>query len=198
MVGLARTEGWWASVGAAPAVFTDNFTRANQNLEASANWTLVAGGVAGSAAVVSNQLAVRPLSIGEGAYLCPNQGSANHYTQAMLKSATDNNAIYYPVAVRVTDLNNFIGLRQFQGTLQMHKRVAGTFTLLASLARTHVLDDVLRIQANGTAITGYLNGTPTLGPITVAEFTSVTRQGLIVRGTTDFSPALDNFEAGTL
>ena len=171
--------------------FTDDFNRANEDLETSANWTRV-DGVAGALKVISNQCGEG--SGGDAAYLCPDQSDADHYTQAVLNGASGP-ASSFPVCVRVTDKDNWIGVRYSTGGMELYKRVAGTFTSLDTSTHTHSAGDVWYLEASGNNIVGKLNGT-TVVSATETDHNTVTRQGIINRGVEN--PLVDDFEAGAL
>jgi len=171
--------------------FTDNFTRADENLEASANWTRV-GGVAGAAAIRTN--AVDEISTAQTAYQCPDQASADHYTQVkMIGGGTGSK---FQCCVRLTDTSNFIGFRTHYTRWQLYKRNAGTFTLLGTWSSTPVLNDIMRLEASGNSIEAFVNSTSRIGPITDSFNNTETRQGLVPRNYT--GSLIDDFEAAVI
>lgn len=176
--------------------FTDNFTRANENLEASANWTRN-GGVAGVCAVRSNELAF--LSTTETAYLAPDQSSTNHYCQTRVRTSVTNK-FYFPCVNRITDINNFVGARARNSSsdeYDMFERSASTFTLLASTTAVVVtVDDILRLESVGNDHEFFVNGVSRgAGASTVNN--TITRQGIGARQSTS-NPAIDDYEIGAI
>jgi hypothetical protein len=177
--------------------FTDAFTRADENLETSANWTRV-DGAAGACAVRSNQLAF--LSTTDSAYQCPDQSSANHYTQAVMLSTTVD-LFFFECCARLTDKDNFIGARRTNANLaddyDLYKRDTGSFTSLGSWAGPYAANDVMKIEADGNTIEMFVNGTSRVGPVTESFNNTETRQGIVARSKTQ-NPAMDDFEAGVI
>lgn len=172
-------------------MFTDNFNRANENLEASANWT-IADGTAAALTVTTN--AIETHTNTDTLYVCPDQGSANHYSQASRSpSATSENG--FPLVVRATDAINYIGvrLRDAGATIELYKRDAGAFTLLDNYSYTHSAGDVWKLEATANTITVYVN---TVSVISVTESfnNTETRQGILCRDTS-ITTWLDDFEA---
>lgn len=170
--------------------FTDAFTRADENLEASANWTRV-DGAAGAGAVRSNQFA--QLSSTNTAYQCPDQGSADHYSQAT--TAVSGSWTGF-LSIRTTDSNNFIGTRPNGSTIELYKRVSGTFTSLGSAAANTGIGAVYYLEGSGNNLTVKVDSVTKIGPISETALNTVTRSGIVVR--TTLNPTLDNFESGTL
>lgn len=168
--------------------FTDNFTRANEDLSASPNWTVVSGG--SSAAVISsNQLAVST-SQASGLIVCPDQGSADHYIEWTLQGSFT----YSYVACRATDGDNWIGVRGWDNKIQLAKNVAGTLTVLSEpLGVTN--GDTIRFECSGNTLTVDRNGSEVIN-VTDAFNNTETRQGIVpIDGNQD--PWIDNFEAGS-
>jgi hypothetical protein len=170
--------------------FTDSFTRADENLEASANWTRV-DGAAGAAAVRSNQLA--QLSSTNTAYQCPDQSSADHYSQAVTKVSGAWTGF---MAIRLTDSNNFIGTRPGTNVIELYKRVSGTFTSLGSASASTAINAVYYVEGSGNNLTVKVDGVTKLGPTSETAHNTVTRSGIVVR--TTLNPTLDDFESGAL
>lgn len=142
---------------------TDDFNRADAS-DLGANWTKK--GDQGSddppLHIVSNQAASH---LGYGATYCMiYTGVAcpdDHYSQGVIVNCTN----FHGIAARVTDYNNCyvfgIASTYFGGsssTYRIWKVVAGTYTSLGTGTATRATSDVLKIEANGTAIKGYVNG----------------------------------------
>jgi hypothetical protein len=178
-----------------PSAFTDNFNRADENLEASANWTHD-GLIAGAVAVRSNALANLTSDATGSAYKCPDQGSADHYVQFTAR-ATANSGPF--VCCRLADRSNFVGIRNNGGTLEIFRRVSGTLSSLHSSAQSIVSGTVLRLECTGTNWRALKDGAQVAtGAIGSAGLTNQ-RQGVVGRTTiTGQNPWIDNFEAGAL
>lgn len=188
---LNLSMGTSSSAGAS-FVFIDSFNRDDENLAVSPNWTRV-GGVAGAAAIRSNEVAF--LSTTETVYLCPDLGSADHFTQ--IERRTSAISGYFDCCVRITDTDNFIGVRKGDPEWELFKRVAGTFTQLGTSAQGSAIGDVVRLEANGDQLNVFRNENLIIGPITETDHQAVTRQGFIVRNTLA-NPAIDNFRVQVL
>jgi len=174
--------------------FTDDFNRADENVEADANWTRV-GGVAGDAKIVSNVVKCDTTASTAGAYQCPDQGAGAKYTQSIV--GTDNTAEAFLAALRVTDGSNFIGLRNAGAAWQAYKRVTGTFTLLGSYAVVASASDVAYIEEDGSDNFDCKINTVSRITFTDTFNNTETRQGYLPRNTIR-NFWLNNFEAGLL
>lgn len=197
MQAFAEQEGAhnWSSLGSfgpASAMFSDDFNRADENVEASEDWTRT-GGSAGAASILSNQVRFNTTDslVGAVAFLSPDLGSADHWAQVELLAENNGAAI-----IRATDAANHIGARRTSTSWQVYKSVAGVFTSLGTTASPAlVAGDILRAEAIGDQISAYLNGGLILGPFTETDHQAVTRTGFNARGVV--SPAIDNFAAST-
>lgn len=175
--------------------FTDNFTgTSGDNLEGRSGWTRVDGAAGAAQINASNQL--KGTTGTNTAYTCTDQGSANHYTQYVVKVADGGNASFE--SIRTTDSNNFIGIRAYLSTpkIQMYKRDTGSFSLLGTGTTTVAVDDTAYIEGDGNNITAKLNGSTEVGPVTETFNNTETAQGLVIRAVDD--PLIDDFEAGAL
>lgn len=183
--------------------FTDNFNRANAFLENS----LVAsngqlwefdGQIAEAAGIGSNMLAATTTNSTGTAFFCPDQGSADHYVQGRVKTSANSGPF---MCCRLADRSNFVGIRNNGGTLEVYRRVGGTLSSLHASAQGIAVDDILRLECEGTNWRAYKNGVQFpgaagSGAIGSAGLTSQ-RQGIVVRTTTQ-NPWIDDFEAGAL
>lgn len=179
------------------SVFADNFQRADQNLEASANWTLLSGGIAGGVAISSLEPFVNDSSSGGSPYTCPDIGSANMYVQGSVPDNATGAASF--LCLRLQDQNNWLGCRYVQGnaTIEVYKRVAGTLTRVGSCTYKIVDGDVFKYEQFGTKAVLKINGNVRLGPFDVGSlFPAVTKAGLVGRLATGY--AWYNFEAGVV
>lgn len=177
--------------GAAP--FADNFNRANENLEASANWTHD-GLIAGAMVVSSNRLRSTTSDLAGSGYLCPDVGIADHYVQYTAVDNPQGSGSF--ACCRMTDRGNFVGIRNHHGTLEVFRRVGGTLAELHLASQGIVAGDLLRLECEGTNYRAYVNGDlRASGAIGDATLTS-TRQGVVSRYVS--ATWADNFEAGAL
>ncbi|HOU64638.1 MAG TPA: hypothetical protein PK861_01220 [Thermomonas sp.] len=173
--------------------FNDNFTNgtgSGQNLGARSGWTFGAGGV-GDAFVSAGNTYLSSSPSGESYWTCTSQGSADHYTEAVMRGLGGF------VCIRLTDANNFIGFRHDGTSWQVYKRVAGTFTQLGSDYTAALAGgEVCRLTGNGNTITFTINGTQRcLGTgVTETAHNTVVAQGVVTR-TPGSSPWIDDFTA---
>lgn len=131
---------------------------------------------------------------------------ADHWAQTKLISATsdsggevrcgpmarkDNTAtrsFYLAAAVQSNNVFTDFDLR---------KRVAGTATTLATDTTNPVANDVVRISADGSSISGFVNGVLRMGPITDTSVTGNTYVGLAYSSNNNVTQSciLDDFSA---
>ncbi len=171
--------------------FTDNFARADQDLETSADWTRI-GGSAGDADIQSEKVHSTTIASTAAAYTCPDQGSGDRYVQGDL---VDLNEDHFPIALRVQDGSNFVGLRNKGGRLELFKRVGGTFGSLADPICSCVVGDTIRLEMVGNDFEIFKNGV-SQGTGSTTDLAGETGIGLIPRR--DAVGMVDNFEAGLL
>lgn len=181
--------------------FLDNFTEAsNTNLEShtpsgGTAWTL-AGGAAGAAIVQGTNNALRSRSTTASYYTCDDQGSANQYVQARLKSLATGFPDSY-VACRLVDASNFVGWR-CAGTgssgLRLCEVITGTVTDKYSFQG--VDESVYRVEVDGTTARIYADTVQKGTDQTVASSTE-TSQGVRI-GSDQTVDWIDDFEAGAL
>lgn len=77
----------------------------------------------------------------------------------------------------------------------LHKRVAGTFTNLANGGAASTGQEI-KVDADGSSITGYANGSVAAGPVTDTAITGNTRTG--IGGNANSTQTIDDFEAADL
>jgi hypothetical protein len=179
--------------------FTDDFNGEGAEVDlvshtpsGGTSWTQVDG--LSTEAKVSTSGVLRNNTTNGGCLIrCDDQGSANQYVQAVVKTTS----IGAFVCNRGTDGNNFIGWRPFGTAYQFFKRSAGTFTSLATSAGAPSVNETGRLESSGNSHELYVNGVSAAGPVTDATHASVTRQGVCPRST-GAADWLDDFEAGTL
>lgn len=177
---------------AAPVTFADAFDRADENLEASPNWTRV-GGATGTLAVRSNQVAA--IATTQTAFLSPDLGAVNHYVEMTM---TSSGAAGPLLAVRAVDSNNFVGVRQNSTNYQVYKVVANAFTLIGTTAQAPAVGDRLRFEARDGAVSLSINGAASLTNLSLgADLATPTRTGLVARSAVR-NPWGDNYLAGAL
>ena len=137
---------WVVSTAAATGVsdFSDNFNRADENVEASADWTRVDGS-AGMAVIFGNRVKSTTAPTFGAAYQCPNLGSTDQYVQAKFQGSTSGGFIALPP----------YGLRQLyrpaiqRHGLEVYKRVAGTLTQMATYTYSFSSSVTFRLETDG-------------------------------------------------
>lgn len=186
-VGQSVTSSVNLTVAAVVTSFFDDFNRANENLEASPNWTRLDGS-AGAAGVRSNACNVLITDTAGAAYVCPDLGSANHYVEANI---LDINQQF--IACRVTDRNNLFAFRRTAGNvIEVYTRIGGTFNLVATHG-TAISTDMMRLEVNGSTYTVKKNGVSVGTGAIPGGVPMSTRCGFVAR---TVSILMDNFGAG--
>jgi hypothetical protein len=205
---VAKTLKYWSGSawisGAATVVYQDNFNRADANLEASpvasGGWSWVHDGlIAGAFAIASNALKSVTTNATGSIYKTPALASLDQYVQYRTTTTTVGTGPF--VCCRVTDANNFIGIRTGNGTvvgqIEVYRRVSGTLSSLYSSATgAYVVGDIIRLEVSGTTFTVKKNGTVVTGPTAIGATFSSLPAGMLARNTSNMT--FEDFEAGTL
>lgn len=148
----------------------------------------------GSALIGSNGTSLRCASTSEAVYKAPDCGSPDHYVEATWLGFGQ-----FFMAVRLFNIQNFIGFRVYDGSLaQIYKRVGNSFTLLAQRSTTFTPGGRFRLWVNGNTanVTRLSDGSELFSNQTLNDsvFTGVTSVGLVSR-TTLADPWLDDWES---
>lgn len=170
------------------SAFYDDFNRADEDLEASPNWTRV-GGSAGDIDITSNVAYCRRSGDGT-AYQCPDFGVGDKYVQGVIQAASGQ---FFPLCLRLTDNANFIGVRYNSGAYQLYSRT-GSFVLLGSYSADPLL--LARLEMVGDDFEVFVDGVSRI-TATYSGNSAETRQGMVARNSIN-QPMLDDFEAGLL
>lgn len=155
----------------------DNFTDADNTLLTAHNTGFAWGKfTSGQQIIISN--ALRPNAAGADQWCFDNTNSYNNdgtnSAKVVLNSETtdeSNGPGYRMSKVAETGYVLYVNNAGTKG-LQMYKSVAGAFTQLGSTGPNIVLNDIIKIEAIGTAIQAYINGVSKIGPITDSSVTS--------------------------
>lgn len=175
--------------------FSDNFDTANINLDDRTGWTNVTGEV-GAASINNNALRTNTTNVSGILYKIPELTSSDCFVQCR----------HYPsasfVAVRVTDDNNFIGVRRNgSNSLDVFKRVSGTFTQLANYGSLTDSTIMIRLEIVASTFKLFRNGveqTPSTGSTTITSGPPVTKIiGVVVRNQ-PADPWIDDFSCGIM
>lgn len=176
---------------------TDNFNRPDETPLA-APWGVSNGGSGGSCNLVSNAVTA-PLASDKFIYHGSSVTSPDQYAQWLYASAITNDD--WGPAVRI---NNTGGDRHgywysvYQGGLDgLNKYVASAFTHVEDWYQAAGAGDTVRIEASGSTISGYLNGSQVSGsPATDTSLTAVgVGAGAFVFQT---GGSIDDFDGGDL
>lgn len=136
------------------------------------------------------------------AYPATNLASANHYAQAVVSSTSTSASARWGACVRhsTIDLSCYFGRMGGTGAWSIDKYVAGVLTEgLATGSTTKANGDVVKIDANGSTLTLYKNGT-SLGSTTDTDITGNLRPGCFGYSNTGTANdgLFDTWEAGDL
>jgi hypothetical protein len=167
------------TAAAAGSTFTEDFNRADEDLNANANWTLM-GTAVGKARIVSHIVQCQTTDTNGAAYASPDLGSQR-------QSASGRVTFAGFLCVQLTDALNYIGVRANASTsvIEVYKKVAGTLTAQCAFAETAATTDTVELDFISNVLTVKKNGTtltPTSGSLTVTGGPPAsTRTGLVVR-----------------
>lgn len=178
------------------ATFTDDFNRANSgaNTGLGANWQTYAEGTESTTGfeVLSNRCHIVAGFTTRTARYIGGTLTANQFCQAALAAPSVDGGEF--VCVRKPDGNNYYGFgRLNDSTIRLIKMVAGVQSTLDTQTVTVATNDVLRLEANGTSLTGKINGVTVIGPITDGDLTTA-GVGLRSSNTSDW----DDWSGGDL
>lgn len=157
--GTAQVGRQWMPGAVAPG-FTDNFNRANANLEASAvssgggSWSHD-GRFAGAGVIDTNVLRSNVGDNFGSAYKTPDVGSLDHYCQYKVADITSSPAPF--VCCRLIDVWNYIGIRNGPTSTEVYARVAGTF-IAQYLGAASAIGDIIRLACVGSTWVVSRNG----------------------------------------
>lgn len=181
-------------------IFRDDFNRANGNMTANPNWSLLAG-VATAITVASNALATVDTDSND-LVACPNLGlpAINQYVQAEYRTnATNRGWLVFKIGtvpalryIRMRKATNYEIAVASSAGVNVRVNTAGTLTA-GDILRLEYRDGVVDLKKNGTSIiTPY-----TLDATELADLKFNTGAGVLTSSAAA-SPFLDNFEYGIL
>ena len=194
---------------------SDDFNRSNENLEVSANWSLLGSG-SGTPSLVVNSNRCREDSISPSASYGQHQtalSSDDHFAEIDIEvlTAPSSTRSYGASNTRMSDngsaeLNSYTyeaTITSASATLGRLKKFTGagpTATVLADESETINLGDTIRVESDGSDITGKINGVITAGPVTDTSLSGELNTGLgsrIQQGSVG-DIELDNFAGADL
>ncbi len=184
--------------------FTDDFNTAggNEHLETRPGWTRVEavdGENFGYASGVSDACGSNNTGSGSGhtSYTCTSQGTEDHFLK--FDAAAADFVSFW--GNRLTDKDNFIGIRQQSGKLQIFKNVAASFLQLGTTGTTTLTGgEVIRFESTSADDhIAYIDDVEESNPGTPdTAHNTVQTQGVIARDTAGTKLIGDNFEATAL
>lgn len=192
-----RMSMWNAMMGGPPYTFTDNFNRASLG----SNWVLLSGTAFD---ILSNEARGTGQTIRAMMY-APDLASPNHYSQFLLRSASD---LQVAAVVRCGPYASSVG---YSGAYEAGVgatpwRISRSLTSIGSAAGSApVAGDVIRLEAitngsNNVDLNLYRNGTlmVSVTDSSVSKILTPSNAGLYLRGQIATPVLADNFECGTL
>lgn len=142
-------------------VFTDDFNRANENLEASSDWERTVGS-AGDLAISTNRVVSQ--SSGSTAYRCVGASLADdQYCQALITggtSGTSGPGVCVRYSASASTFYHFRWTESGGSFYALFKSVGGSLTSLATSATGQPTPsaDLFRLEVSGTSLTCKVNG----------------------------------------
>lgn len=147
--------------------YQDNFDRADAGTLGS-NWTLISGNHWG----INSNAAVMGWANGVSRnYYSAATFADDQYSQCVIKTLSTNGVEYCGPLVRRTSGDFYYVKCNSSGT-GLYKWVSGVDTQLGSTVSAVSVDDIVRIEAEGSNITVKKNGTTIIGPISDSSITS--------------------------
>ena len=173
---------------------SDDFNRSNENLEASANWSLLDPGV-DTASLVVNSNRCREDTLTAASSWGQHQtalSSDDHYGEIDIEVLTAPSATrnFGAGATRVSDNGSGdVNCYTYEATIDSGSTINGriskftgagdpAFTTLVDEAETISLSDTIRCEADGSDVTGKINGSTTAGPTTDTDLSGDLNVGL--------------------
>lgn len=179
---------------------TDNFNRADAT-DLGANWTDITN-EAGANLGISGNTAADDVTVSarKGAFYSAITWPDDQYAEATAAAFdVDNGKLSVMVRVASAAQSHYDGgfSSEFAGNddQRVWKYVTGTGTSLATQATPVAVNDLLNIEAQGTTLKFFVNGTQQLGNITDTALTSG-NAGLGLRGVTANSAKIDDWSGG--
>lgn len=162
---------------------------------ATGSWTRI-GGAAGQAKINANALEFAGTT--QTLYAATDNGTADHYSQAVMGDGFSLGSGYFPLVIRAVDASNFIGYRYMSFTThELYTCVGGSFSNIGSVTSALNAGDTIYLEASGNSITVKRNGTTIIGPITSSALNTATKSGLVTRSANAID-VLRAWESGSL
>jgi len=133
-------------------------------------------------------------NVNQNFFKATDNGSADHYAQGTAGAGFDGTS--FPLIVRASDSDNYVGFRITSSTYELYKRVSGSFSLITSSAGSSSAGDVFKLSVSGNGFTVTKNGTSIL-TATDSFNNTVTTCGILCRSSGQ-NDVLRDFESGSL
>ena len=158
-VSVSGTTGGWRTYVfevaevSAPDDFVDDFNGSDSNLETGLGWSRFSG-VATDFQVKSNKLSV--IHTADTVLHGPDLNSSDQFLEVTVENIDRPSNSF--IALRVQDIDNYVGIRWDGDALEVIPRVNGSFDLSQLLVGTVAIGDVVRFEVQGQRVAWYING----------------------------------------
>ena len=199
-----KTPLWEGKALSGGATITESFNTADSDtLGPDLTWTELTGDID----IVGNEAAI--ISAATRCYARANTDLAtdDHYSQVKVTTEPGGGTYYERGPICRNDATATITCYMFvrwhqnigTGGRSLSRVTAGSLTILASDTTEGPVNDILRVEADGSSITAKVNGATVLGPVIDTNITGNLRCGFQgYRGGTGIAVRIDTFEAGDL
>lgn len=177
-------------------IFTDNFNRADENVNANAAWLLISG-VATGVQIASNVIKANDTAGAGSAVAAGDMGSPDHYVQAMNNLSAGAGSSF--LVARLMDYNNWVGVRYNPTSTQfeVYQRLGSTLTSLGSYVYAGGAGKIMRLEVVGNTAALKVEGVTVLSGLVFSPKILSSRAGINARSTV-VANLLDNFECGKM
>lgn len=172
-------------------IFTDTFTRADEDLSDNPNWTQLTGAVEGFA-VRNNQVAV--IAQQNTLAVVPDRGAANHFVEATWKTTINRPTLY--LTARSANVLNFVGVRRNNDVFELAQVVANVITVIGTT--TAALNDQVRLEVVDETARLLKNDVEVVPWSAIDASLTSTRAGLINKNSPLLDPWVDDFVHGVI
>ena len=143
------------------------------------DWSRVSG--TANDIIISSIDALTVATAGVDSCYAVDTGSADHAMEVTYSTA--QSGTMFPCCVRVTDNDNWIGVRHNSGDLELFRKESGSFNSIGTDYTTTISDtDRVKVIASGNDISVELNDVVVIGPVTDSFNNTETNIGIIGRG----------------
>lgn len=187
------------------ATYTDDFDAADANPISGSDLTW-APLSPNDMQIVSNTVRVVSLGANTPIRAAADAATDNNYAQAQIVSTDTTSTTRWGVACRWasggTSWQNYVGyqgdLAAVNNTLLVRHNSTGTATTIGSSTYTKVTNEVIKVQADGSSISFWCDGTSNIS-VTDSTYPTGVRGGILARCASNTArSAMDNFEFGDI